>query len=714
MTAQRLWTRLSRLLIPSTLCVLGALPASGQDNSGQGKRSITVSDAIEMTRVGEPDLFSESESKERVARFSPDGRQFVLVLKKGNVERNINEYSLLLFQTGEAFHSPKPIVLLTMSSSSNRDALHGVKWLNDNETLAFVGEKSGEPSQVYTFNIRTEVLTRRTNHPTAINHYDITSDGQEIVFAADPQPSTIAGKVKGHEDVIVVADQGLSDLLAGDCPKPSWQNKLFLQKSNESPTFIPVDDAIYHSNPVSISPGGRYALIAVYVRDVPTEWGAYKDEDIQRGLFSGSRRKGQLTGWKRYLLLDTKTEALTPLLNTPMPAPRPFVWGPDGHSVFMKSYLPLNVVDPAEKEVRSRNELPAEVTLTNRQVRRITPEEWEKARAVKANTQIDVTLVQDVNQPPRVFVSGPRTQQKTLLFDPNPQFAALEFGEVEAVQWKATDGVRWNGVLFLPPAYAPGKRYPLVIQTHGVDGPGEFSMDGRSEWSSAFAARPLAARGFIVLGVGMPQTQDYAMLKRDGLSPRGSLHHMSKIEGAIDYLDQRGMIDRNRVGINGFSITVLDVSYTLTHSKYSFAAANLVDGIDGGYLQYLLFPGSDADFDQYNGGPPFGEGLKLWLANSSGFNLDKVHTPVRLLALQDREGLLEMWQWFAGLRNLGKPVDFTWVPDADHFVVTPRQKMVAQQGLVDWFCYWLKNEEDPDTSKRKQYERWEELRKPKM
>jgi hypothetical protein len=37
--------------------------------------------------------------------------------------------------------------------------------------------------------------------------------------------------------------------------------------------------------------------------------------------------------------------------------------------------------------------------------------------------------------------------------------------------------------------------------------------------------------------------------------------------------------------------------------------------------------------------------------------------------------------------------------------------MVSQGGSVDWFCFWLKNEEDPDPAKAEQYARWRDLRK---
>jgi len=37
--------------------------------------------------------------------------------------------------------------------------------------------------------------------------------------------------------------------------------------------------------------------------------------------------------------------------------------------------------------------------------------------------------------------------------------------------------------------------------------------------------------------------------------------------------------------------------------------------------------------------------------------------------------------------------------------------MASQGGSVDWFRFWLKDEEDPDPAKADQYRRWRDLRK---
>jgi hypothetical protein len=69
-----------------------------------------------------------------------------------------------------------------------------------------------------------------------------------------------------------------------------------------------------------------------------------------------------------------------------------------------------------------------------------------------------------------------------------------------------------------------------------------------------------------------------------------------------------------------------------------------------------------------------------------------------------------MWETFATLKEMGKPVDFIYLPDAPHMIVKPWEQKLAQQGLVDWFSFWLSGEESGDKSKEDQYSRWRELR----
>jgi len=61
-----------------------------------------VADAIEMTRS------ADELRNQQIAHYSPDGKKFVIILRKANLEQNTNDFSMLLWRTNEVFNSPAP------------------------------------------------------------------------------------------------------------------------------------------------------------------------------------------------------------------------------------------------------------------------------------------------------------------------------------------------------------------------------------------------------------------------------------------------------------------------------------------------------------------------------------------------------------------------------------------------------------------------------
>ena len=741
------------------LCLQSVIPALGvlsfllslSAHAQEGRRGVTVRDAISMTCLADRGYFlGASPSEVSVAHFSPDGKRFAVVLEKGNLENNTNEFSLILFETSEVFRSADPQVLLTMSSSSNKMAIQDIKWLDDNKTIVFIGETPGQIPELYTFNVDAKHLERITNHSTPIVSYDISADGSQVIFEALPPALPTVDSKEAQRRGIVIRTQYLGELLAGDSygyhVTITEGDELFLASVGDPEEQVSLEDRLGSGQP-SLAPDGLHAIVRVSVRDTPKDWSGYQDADLQKSI-NREREKGVASSLTRYMLIDTKTKAVEPLINAPSEGHKAAVlWAADGKSVvFSGTYLPLDILDPVEREARTRGTYVVEVRIQDKRILKISdkdlklaswdrkkkrillesgywwktvpPASYEKIDSIwketpirpgdtAARTPLDVTLEEDMNSPPRIFASDSKTQQRILLLDLNPQFRDLEFGKVEAISWKATDGHEVLGGLYLPPDFSPSKSYPLVIQTHGFT-PDRFRIDG--PWSGAFAAQPLASKGFIVLQVGGSKDHDedkkYVNTQREGAREQAAY------EGAIDYLDRRGLIDRQHVGIIGFSRTVYEVGYTLTHSRYKFAAVTVADGIDAGYFQYLAFFPNPQDSELLNGAPPIGEGLSLWLKNSPTFNLDKISTPMRIEAYGPG-AILEGWEWFAILSRRHQPIDFIYLPGATHLLVKPWERMVSQQGNVDWFTFWLKGQEDPDPNKREQYLRWHCLREPK-
>ena len=73
--------------------------------------------------------------------------------------------------------------------------------------------------------------------------------------------------------------------------------------------------------------------------------------------------------------------------------------------------------------------------------------------------------------------------------------------------------------------------------------------------------------------------------------------------------------------------------------------------------------------------------------------------------------MLFMWEPYAVMRYLHKPVELVLLNTDEHILTNPAVRMASQGGSVDWFRFWLQDYEDPDPAKAAQYQRWRELRK---
>src|ERR1700694_4685554 len=166
-----------------------------------------------------------------------------------------------------------------------------------------------------------------------------------------------------------------------------------------------------------------------------------------------------------------------------------------------------------------------------------------------------------------------------------------------------------RGGLLTPPGYMPGRRYPLVIQTHGF-GRSVFLSSGVFN-SSTFAARALAALGIVVLQLDWNPNVF-------GTSDEGPAE-VAVFESAVKKLTAEGVIDPARVGAIGFSRSVYHVLEALTRTKL-FAAASITDGLTMSYFEYLEAAGDGVTGRTmesiYGGGPLKEAGRETWGAKT--------------------------------------------------------------------------------------------------
>lgn len=334
---------------------------------------------------------------------------------------------------------------------------------------------------------------------------------------------------------------------------------------------------------------------------------------------------------------------------------------------------------------------------------KISTEDATTSNGTIQNTSLSVYVREGLNEAPCLWVRDRTTGKSKRLWDPNPQFAHLALGETTVYHWKDETGYEWTGGLVKPVGYQAGRRYPLVIQTHGFQ-TSEFITDG--QFPTAMAARPLASAGIMVLQVGThsEHIRQYQEV----------VDQLSGYRAAIDKLNADGLIDPSRVGIVGFSRSAWYVEQALISYPELFKAATIADGVDESYLQYLTeapeYPLLAKDYEAIIGSKPFGSGLERWVKLAAGFHTDQVITPLRIEAIGSASSVLQEWEIYASLRLQDKPVDFVYLPHGEHILQAPSDRLASQQGNVDWFRFWLQGYERPNPGDQDQYKRWEHLR----
>jgi dipeptidyl aminopeptidase/acylaminoacyl peptidase len=721
-------------------------PTQAQVAAHDSRRRVTEEDAIRMTRIAGHEAINSYAGMltEDFAYFSPNRKQFVIVLKKGNLEENTNDYSLLLYKTSEVFDSPKPRILATMRSSSNRAALTDLVWLSDNDTMLFLGENPGESSQLYSMSSRSGTLKKLTNQPANLTTFSSDARGRTIVYAAEKPSSDLTAGRAAH-DGVVVSGEDLSDLLVG-----RWRDKnrdLFVLDTATGEArqlrFGSELGGELHGDYLhfSLSPDGSRLVVNVNLLKVSPKWRAYRDQTLAT-ILDRDLSEGALSWVARYGIIDTESGESRVLLDAPISYfGSEVVWPDDGRSVVLTGvFVPVDDARDDAKALASPAVLEVDTkTLQYKKVsdddlrfknfdrasgllafetrpRRTSYQEPEprffrmesghwSAASVPPKKSLPLVVVseQDLNNAPKVGVFDPDSGRKAVLLDPNPQFQELKFGTVKEIRFTGAEHTEVRAGLYFPSEYIPGNKYPLVVQTHGFD-PKGFWIDG--SFTTAFAAQALVSHGFLVLQVPDVHKWDE--------TPAEAPNMAETLERAVEYVDGLGLLDRERIGLIGFSRTGLYVHYLLTHSHMPFRAAVIADGSDGGYTQYLQFlnayPFTASDSEMINGGAPFGSGLLLWLRSSPEFFLDQVKTPL-LLQVTSTHNLPSMWAPYIGLKRLGKPVELMYLPTGSHIIEKPWDRLASQQGSVDWMTFWLKGEEDADPLKAEKYKRWRELRK---
>jgi dipeptidyl aminopeptidase/acylaminoacyl peptidase len=206
----------------------------------------------------------------------------------------------------------------------------------------------------------------------------------------------------------------------------------------------------------------------------------------------------------------------------------------------------------------------------------------------------DIALIASTPEhPSEVYRLNRAEREAERQTDSNPWLADIDLARQDVVTYAARDGLTLEGLLVYPHDYRPGERYPLILVVHG--GPEAHYSNG---WLTAYSrpAQTAASEGYFLFypnyrgstGRGV----EFALLSQG----RYAKEEFDDLVDGVDHLIERGLVDRDRVGITGGSYGGYATAWGATYYSERFAAAVMFVGISE---QFSKFGTTDIPQEMY-------------------------------------------------------------------------------------------------------------------
>lgn len=749
----------------ATLFLLSIFASTG--GFAQNRRAIVPQDCVTVRY-----LYTDNSGQPAI-RLNPQSSLVAYLVKSPNLAGNRNDIQLYVKDLTSG-PSDQPKLLLSSPVMSQ------FQWLNDGKRIVVLA-REGRSASIIELNAETSKRRILVQVKDDIKEFSINNSGDVVVFATEAQAPQQEMLAKRTEAEISEGYRIPFEVIGST---NFYRRNVFMSRRRRNSTWT-VPRQVLLTSPftkraldslayigtlhLSVSPDGK-SLLLNYVDTSDGMPAAWKANSYVRML-----KDGGFSGVLPTLLVDLISGSSSLAIESPWISNTPF-WSADSRSFVLSAISPIG--SKWEEDDRENHRLGGEaahlfsVDRVDGTVHLVTlrtadsskpPLCWKRDGSLILHTDADTigefllrngswiqrssfrvalqdfyrfselasdgdTVVgdhQNAMTPPEVFRFNRTTGKVVLIARLNPQFDFLSLAPIQEIGWTTSTGYGVRGFLFLPPQYIKGMRYPLVIQTKPDQG--QFVCDTGPNHYPSFAPQPIANAGMMYLARTIPAS--WNQKDEQDHYPKGYPGGIAEAafqtdlwDSAVKALDERGLIDPDRVGIIGFSRSGWYTEFALTHSSVRYRAATLTDNVQYSLSEYWMLHSAGIlhGWDTMYAGPPYGESLKNWLAFSISFNLDRIHAPI----LMEEMGygvpfdnpkapplsLAAKWELFTGLNRLGKPVELYYYPNEVHQPDHPKARLATLQRNLDWYRFWLQDYERPQPSDTGQYIRWRHLR----
>lgn len=665
-------TTLLRRSVGILHCVLLVQLVSAWGLPAQAQRPMSIVDLIEVPSLYDPQL-------------SPTGEQLVFVRSDADWKANATVAHLW-----RANADGSGLIQLTNGPGGEASP----RWSPDGSRIAFLAKRGeDEHNQIYLIHNGGGEGVRLTQHPTAVGDISWANDGDWIYFVAADEPTA---EEKAREEIkddvfafdetwkhrhlwrVPVTGGSAERVTEGDFTVRGYQ----LSRDGTSivhhraPTPL-LDDGPHSEVWVMSASGGDARRLT---DNAIGEGRAELSPDNRRILFVAGADQNFDTYYNDKIFVMSASGGQPTVLLPEFPheigAAR---WSNDGRVIYFSANTGVRqeLFRVGADGTGLRQITRGDHVVSNWSY---TPELERHAFTISSPTAAADVWTMDARH---------RIQRVTRV----SEYIARDFSlpRTEVVRWAGEDGVEVEGILFYPLDYVEGRRYPLVVQTHG--GPASSDQLG---WHSAHDYVPvLAARGYMVLQPNYRGSTGYGdAFLRDMVGNYFNQAHKDVLAG-VDYLIDRGLVDGERMAKMGWSAGGHMTNKIITYTDRFRAASS-----GAGAVNWISMYGQ-SDTRVYRtpwfGGTPWQEDapIEQYLRDSPLLEIHRVETPTLVLVGQndERVPMAQSVELYRALKSNGVPTRLYVAPRQGHGWRELQQRLFKANVELDWFERWVRERE---------------------
>lgn len=314
-----------------------------------------------------------------------------------------------------------------------------------------------------------------------------------------------------------------------------------------------------------------------------------------------------------------------------------------------------------------------------------------------ADQQTILYSKEDYMNSPNIYTNTIKFKDELQLSNINQQQANYNWGTAELVHWTTPEGNQAEGILYKPENFDPAKKYPIIAYFYEKLSDGLYTYQPPAPTPSRLNIPYFVSNEYLVFAPNISYKTGH---------PGKSAEEY--INSGMRYLAQNAWVDSTKMGIQGQSWGGYQVAHLITRTNMYAAAwtgapvVNMTSAYGGIRWQSGMSRQFQYEHTQSRIGKTLWEAPELYIENSPLFHLDKVKTPVVIMA-NDNDGAVPWYQgieMFTALRRLNKPVWMLNYNGDEHNLILRQNRKDIQIREQQFFDHFLKGAPAPSWMKK--------------